>query len=165
MTLKRKHEKRVQLVRAIQEYIQQEDMSPTDLYKVVTENGGDVSETTIRRIAKADPEMENFSLDVLQRVSAALFKVNEEPIPVEKIDSAELAEKEALRAVTALTDAALQEAQARIVQLEAELSEANFKIEQLTDLNHLWKEQMIERGKQVSILLSILNRQDDLQKL
>lgn len=151
-------EKRQQLVRAIQEYISQEGWSPADFFHHISEKGADISESTARRIAKADPATENFSLDVLQRVSSALFGVNDKPIPAAEIDSAELAEREALRAVNALTDAALQDALGKIASLESRLEEAETKILKLVELAAFRKSQMIEKDRQIERLWSFVDR-------
>ena len=152
----RKAERIQQLVRAIQEYVVQEELSPADLFRIVTERGADVSESTVRRIAKAEPGKENFNIDVLQRVSTALFRVNDSPLPADEIDSPELAEREALRAVTALTDAALKEAQTRIAQLEEKLSLAETRNAELVDLVSFLKQQLTEKDRQMEKLWQLI---------
>lgn len=154
----KKSEKRQQLLRAIQEYMAQEGMTPSDLYRCVLERGGGVSDTTIRRMAKAEADKENFSLEVLQTVSNALFGIDDKPIPVKDISSPEVAEREALKAVTVLTDVALQEAQAKIAQLEARLTEAENKVRQLTELADFRKQQMIDKDKQIERLWSMIDK-------
>ena len=166
----KKAEKKRQLVQAVQEYMVQEELTPADLFHVVKENGADVSEATVRRIAKAEPGKENFNLDVLQRISTALFRVNATPIPVDKINSSEVAEIEGLRAVTALTDAAFQEAQEKITILEKQLAEAlerlsvlsdaELKVKQLQELCEFRKQQMIEKDKQIDNLWRLIEKNE-----
>ena len=94
----------------------------------------------------------------MQRVSSALFGVNDKPIPAAEIDSAELAEREALRAVNALTDAALQDALGKIASLESRLEEAETKILKLVELAAFRKSQMIEKDRQIERLWSFVGR-------
>ena len=110
--------KRQQLVIAIQEFAKAEGKSAADIFRQAVEKGCDVSESTIRRIIKANPEEEKFSFEVLQRVSSALFDVNAMPLSAENIDTPETAELEGLRAVSVLSDVALKEANGRIEALE-----------------------------------------------
>ena len=153
-----KSQKKIQLVQAIQEYVGQNDLSAGDLFRLLMAKGADVSETTIRRIVKADAVQENFSLDVLQRVSSALFGVNDSPLPAEEIDSSELAELEGLRAVNALTNAALKEAQAVISQLEKNILQTDIKITELTELCDFFKSQLNEKDRQIDKLLNLLEK-------
>lgn len=150
--------KRQQLVIAIQEFAKAEGKSAADIFRQAVEKNCGVSETTIRRILKADPEKENFSFDVLQRVSSALFDVNAMPLSAEKIDTPETAELEGLRAVSVLADAALQEAQERVKELEHLLVDANEKISQLTEIASFRKSQMIAKDCQIASLLNMLER-------
>ena len=154
----KKSEKRQQLLRAIQEYMAQEGMTPSDLYRRIVERGGGVSDSTVRRIAKAEVDKENFSLEVLQTVSNALFGITDKPIPAEDISSPEVAEREALKAVSVLTDVALQEAQLKISQLETQLAEAHKTIEQLTELAEFRKEQMTEKDTQIERLWGLVGK-------
>lgn len=156
----KKSEKRQQLLRAIQEYMAQEGMTPSDLYRCVLERGGGVSDTTIRRIAKAEADKENFSLEVLQTVTNALFGITDKPIPAEDISSPEVAEREALKAVSVLTDVALQEAQAKIAQLEVQLAEADRKILQLTEIAEFRKQQMIDKDRQIERLWAMVEKNE-----
>lgn len=123
--------KRQQLVSAIQKFVKEEGLGANDVLRRVSDKGCDVSESTIRRILKADPEKENFSFEVLQRVSNSLLNVNALPLPPEEINSPEAAEREALRAVAGLSDVALQDKQETITELEIRLLEANKTIERL----------------------------------
>ena len=168
----KKSEKRQQLLIAIQEYINQEGLTPSDVFRIVNEKGGGVSESSVRRICKADAEKENFSLEGLHRVSAALFGVNDRPIPVEDIITSEVAEMEALRAVASLTDSALQESNDRIASLESQLADALEKIakleqllsdseirsQKLIDLASFRKQQMIEKDRQISRLWDMVSK-------
>lgn len=150
--------KRQQLVIAIQEFAKAEGKSAADIYRQAVEKGCDVSESTIRRIIKANPEEEKFSFEVLKRVSAACFDVNAMPLAPEKIDTPETAELEGLRAVSALSDVALKEANVRIENLESELKEAYQMIAQLTDIAEFRKQQMISKDIQIQSLLNLLER-------
>lgn len=154
----KKSEKRQQLLRAIQEYMAQEGMSPSDLYRRVLERGGGVSDTTIRRMANANAEKENFSLEVLQTVTNVLFGLDDKPIPAKDISSPEVAEREALKAVSVLTDVALQEAQEKISELETKLAEAEMKLKQLITLSEFRREQMTEKDKQIERLWKLLEK-------
>ena len=155
----KKSEKRQQLLRAIQEYMSQEGMSPSDLYRRVQERGGGVSDSTIRRIAKAEAEKENFSLEVLQTVTNALFGIYDKPIPAEDISSPEVAEREALKAVSVLTDVALQEAQDKIAHLELSLAEVRKRLLELEEIADFRKRQMIDKDKQIERLWAIIDKQ------
>ena len=150
--------RRQQLVMAIQEYATQEGMGAADVLRTLSDRHCDVSESTIRRILKADASRENFSFDVLQRVSAALFDIAAAPIPPAEINTAEDAEREALRAVSALTEDALKEANGKIAQLEKQLAAAMTEIEKLADLAAFLKQQTLEKGAQISKLLDMLDR-------
>lgn len=152
--------KRQQLVIAIQEFAKAEGKSAADIYRQAVEKGCDVSESTIRRIIKANPEEEKFSFEVLQRVSTALFDINAMPLTAEKIDTPETAELEGLRAVSVLSDAALKEANGHIENLEVELNEANRKIAQLTEIAEFRKQQMIVKDVQIQALLRLLERNE-----
>lgn len=154
----KKSEKRQQLLRAIQEYMSQEGMSPSDLYRRVQERGGGVSDSTIRRIAKAEADKENFSLEVLQTVTNALFGIDDKPIPAEDISSPEVAEREALKAVSVLTDVALQEAQDKIANLEKRLAEAESKLLNLAEIADFRKQQMIEKDRQIERLWLMIHK-------
>ncbi len=154
----KKSEKREQLVRAIQEYVIQEGLTPADFVRLVHKRGGDVSEATLRRILNADASVTNFSFEALQQATKALFNVDSTPIPAEDINSAEAAEMEALRAVTSLTDSAFQEAQERIAQLETQLAETEKKLEQLIELSAFRKQQMTEKDKQIERLWKLLEK-------
>lgn len=151
--------KRQQLVIAIQKYAEENGYGAADMYRIVNERGGDVSETTIRRILKADAEKENFSFEVLNRVSSSLFAVNAIPIPADEMDTAEVAEREALRAVTALSDLALQEANAKIAELERKLAGAEKTIAQLLDIAAFRRQQMEVKDLQINKLLAVLEKQ------
>lgn len=164
----KKSQKREQLVSAIQEYVAQEGLSPADFIRIVHKRGGDVSDTTLRRILKADLSSDNFSFEALQEASKALFKVDSSPTPIEDINSPEVAEIEGLRAVTALTDAAFQEAQEKIAILEEQLTEAlerlsvlsgaELKVTQLQELCEFRKQQMIEKDKQIDNLWRLIEK-------
>ena len=164
----KKSQKREQLVSAIQEYVAQEGLSPADFIRIVHKRGGDVSATTLRRILKADLSSDNFSFEALQEASKALFNVDRSPIPPEDINSPEAAEIEGLRAVTALTDAAFQEAQEKITILEKQLAEAlerlsvlsdaELKVTQLQELCEFRKQQMIEKDKQIDNLWRLIEK-------
>lgn len=154
----KKSEKRQQLLRAIQEYVTQEGLTPADFVRLVHKRGGDVSDSTLRRMFNADAETTNFTFEALQQATKALFNVDSSPIPVEDINSAEAAEMEALRAVTSLTDSAFQEAQEKISQLETQLAEMEKKLEQLTELSDFRKQQMIEKDRQIERLWRMLEK-------
>lgn len=164
----KRSEKREQLVRAVQEYVAQEGLSPADFIRIVHNRGGNVSGSTLRRIIKAD-EFDNFSFESLQEASKALFKVDSSPTPLEDINSPEAAEIEALRAVASLTNSEFEDAQKRIAELEKHLAEANEKLSQfaalenqltaaeeklvqLVELSAFYKSQMIEKDKQIDNL-------------
>lgn len=159
----KKSERRQQLLRAVQEYMTQEGLTPSDVYRRVLDHGGGVSDSTIRRIAKADWQTENFSLDVLQRLTDVLFGITDKPKTAAEIDTPAEAEREALKAVTALTDVALREAQSRIAELEKLLADSTAKIEQLAELAAFRKSQMLEKDKQIERLWRMLG--NDLQSL
>lgn len=150
--------RRHQLVSAIQEYAMQEGMGPPDVLRLCAERHCGVSESTIRRILKAETSKENFSFEVLQRVSNALFAVDATPTPPTEITSSEEAEREALKAVNVLADAALKEAEEKISLLEKQLDEAQKKIVSLEDLAEFRKAQMLEKDKQISKLLDVLGK-------
>lgn len=150
--------RRQQLVSAIQEYAQQKGMGAPDVLRLCADRRCDVSESTIRRILKADPSRVNFSFDVLQRVSNALFAVDATPTPPTEITSSEEAEREALKAVNVLADAALKEAEEKIIQMEKQLDEARQKIVSLEELAEFRKAQMLEKDNQINKLLDYLAR-------
>ena len=150
--------RRQQLVSAIQEYAQQKGMGAADVLRLCAERHCDVSESTIRRIIKADPSSENFSFDSLQRVSKALFDVDASPTPASEITTSEEAEREGLKAVNALTDAALKEAEKQIEQLEKQLQDAEAKIEHLVDVAEFRKAQLIEKDRQIDRLFNLVAR-------
>ena len=155
----KKSEKREQLLRAIQEYVTQEGLTTADFVRLVHKRGGDVSDSTLRRMLNSDAETSNFSFEALQQATKALFDVDSAPIPAENINSAEAAEMEALRAVTSLTDSAFQEAQERIAQLETKLAEAEKKLEQLIELSDFRKQQMTEKDRQIERLWKLLEKE------
>ena len=154
----KKSERRQQLLCAVQEYMAQEGLTPSDVYRRVLDQGGGVSDSTIRRIAKADWQTENFSLEVLQRLTDVLFGITDKPKTAEEINTPAEAEREALKAVSALTDAALQEAQSRIEELEKLLSDSAAKIEQLAELAAFRKAQMLEKDKQIAHLWGLVGK-------
>lgn len=154
----KKSEKREQLLRAIQEYVTQEGLTPADFVRLVHKRGGDVSDSTLRRMLNSAVETSNFSFEALQQATKALFGVDSDPIPAENINSAEAAEMEALRAVTSLTDSAFQEAQEKISQLETQLAEAEKKLEQLIELCDFRKQQMTEKDRQIERLWKLLEK-------
>ena len=154
----KKSEKREQLLRAIQEYVVQEGLTPADFVRIVHKRGGDISETTLRRMLNADANTSNFSFEALQQATKALFDVDSSPIPAEDINSAEVAELEALRAVTSLTDSAFAEAQVKITQLEKQLAETERKLEQLIELSAFRKQQMIEKDRQIEKLWRMIEK-------
>lgn len=154
----KKSEKREQLLRAIQEYVSREGLTPADFVRIVHKHGGDVSETTLRRMLNADANTSNFSFEALQQATKALFDVDSAPIPAEDINSAATAEMEALRAVTSLTDSAFQEAQEKILQLETQLAETEKKLEQLIELSDFRKQQMTEKDRQIERLWKLLEK-------
>ena len=144
--------RRQQLVTAIQEFAAQKGMGAADVLRLCSDRRCDVSESTIRRILKANPSRENFSFDVLQRVSTALFEVDATPTPANEITTSEEAEREALKAVNVLADVALKEAEKQIAQLEKQLQDAEAKIEHLIDVAEFRKAQLIEKDKQIDRL-------------
>ena len=164
--------RRQQLVRAIQEFAAQEGMGAADVLRRVSERNCDVSASTIRRILKADAEKENFSVEVLQRLSAALFDIDAAPIPVEDIGSSEEAEREALKVMSAMQGSALQDAnielasaekrledaELKLAQMQKQLAEAEAKIAELTDLADFRRQQMVEKDRQMSRLLAIFDK-------
>lgn len=150
--------RRQQLVSAIQEYAQQKGMGAADVLRLCAERHCDVSESTIRRVLKADASKENFSYEVLQRVSNTLFEVDATPTPPTEINSSEEAEREALKAVNVLADAALKEAEEKLAQTEKLLHEAQQKIAGLEDLAEFRKSQMVEKDKQINKLLDVLGK-------
>lgn len=150
--------RRQQLVSAIQEYAQQKGMGAADVLRLCAERRCDVSESTIRRIIKADPSSENFSFDSLQRVSKALFDVDASPTPASEITTSEEAEREGLKAVNVLTDAALKDAEKQIAQLEKQLQEAEDKIKHLTDVADFRKEQLQEKDRQINKLFDVISK-------
>lgn len=154
----KKSEKREQLVRAIQEYVAQEGLSPADLVRMVHNKGGDISESTLRRILKADAAKDNFSFEALQQATKALFNVDSSPIPAEDINSSDVAEMEALRAVASLTDSEFQEAQKRIAYLENQLAIAEVKLAQLAEIADFRKQQMVEKDGQIERLWRMLEK-------
>ena len=144
--------RRQQLTTAIQEYVQQRGMGAADVLRLCSDRRCDVSESTIRRILKANPSRENFSFDVLQRVSTALFEVDATPTPANEITTSEEAEREALKAVNVLADVALKDAEKQIAQLEKQLLEAEAKIAHLIDVAEFRKEQLMEKDRQIDRL-------------
>ena len=150
--------RRQQLVIAIQEYATQEGMGAADVLRRLSDRHCDVSETTIRRILKATPSQEHFSFDVLQRVSNALFDLEAAPVPAAEINTAEEAEREALRAVSALTEAALKDATDKIANLEQALEAAQLKISKLSALADFFAKQNVEKDAQINKLLELLSR-------
>ena len=148
--------KRQQLIISIQEYAKKEKLNTTDMLYLVNERGGDISETTMRRILKADAEKESFSFDTLRRISAALFEVNACPIPAEDMKTAQEAELEALRAMSALTATELKDAQAKIALLEHELAEAKLKITELTEIADFRRRQMEEKDSEIHKLWGLV---------
>lgn len=151
----KKSARRQQLLHAIQEYVTQEGLTASDVHRLVVKANSDVSISSIQRIITANVETANFTLDVLRGVSTALFGVNDKPITAE-LSSPDEAEKEALRAVVALNDAALQEARERISQLETQLAEATKMVDQLTELASFRKAQMAEKDKQIDRLWGMI---------
>ena len=150
--------RRQQLVTAIQEFAVQKGMGAADVLRLCSDRRCDVSESTIRRILKANPSRENFSFDVLQRVSTALFEVDATPTPANEITTSEEAEREALKAVNVLADVALKEAEKQIAQLEKQLQEAEAKIEHLIDVADFRKEQLMEKDRQIDRLFDLVAR-------
>ncbi|MBQ1236171.1 MAG: hypothetical protein IIX72_04275, partial [Oscillospiraceae bacterium] len=100
----------------------------------------------------------NFSFDVLQRVSTALFEVDATPTPANEITTSEEAEREALKAVNVLADVALKEAEKQIAQLEKQLQDAEAKIEHLIDVAEFRKAQLIEKDRQIDRLFDLVAR-------
>ena len=150
--------RRQQLVTAIQEFAAQKGMGAADVLRLCSDRRCDVSESTIRRILKANPSRENFSFDVLQRVSTALFEVDATPTPANEITTSEEAEREALKAVNVLADVALKEAEKQIAQLEKQLQDAEAKIEHLIDVAEFRKAQLIEKDRQIDRLFDLVAR-------
>ena len=146
--------KRQQLIVSIQKYAEENDYSASDMLKIVNERGGDISDTTMRRIIKC----ESVGFDTLRRVSAALFDVNATPLPVAEVDTAQLAELEALRAMAALTEVALKDATAKVEKLEQELAEAGKQLEAVTGIAAFRRQQMVEKDAQIAKLLDILSK-------
>lgn len=158
-------EKRSQLVVAVQEFVKAEGISASDLYRIVCERGCGVSESTIRRIVKADPEKENFSFEILYSITKALFALNAPPLPVEEIETPAEAEREALRAVAALSDVELQdtvkeldETSHRAAHFKREYERALETIAELKKIADFRKEQMISKDAQIDRLLAIIER-------
>lgn len=158
-------EKRTQLLIAIQKFAKEEGHSGSDLYRIVSERGCEVSESTIRRIVKADPEKENFNYEILHSVTRALFAVNAAPLPVEEIETPEEAEREALRAVAALSDVELQdtvkeldETAHRAAHFKREYEKALETIAELKKIADFRKEQMQAKDAQIDRLLRLLER-------
>lgn len=146
--------KRQQLIVSIQKYAEENDYSASDMLKIVNERGGDISDTTMRRIIKG----ESVGFDTLRRVSAALFDVNATPLPAAEVDTAQLAELEALRAMAALTEVALKDATAKVEKLEQELAEAGKQLEAVTGIAAFRRQQMVEKDAQIAKLLDILSK-------
>lgn len=153
----KKSARRQQLLRAIQEYVTQEGMTAADVHRLVVKAKGDVSISSVQRIMTADVETANFTLDVLRGVSKALFEVNDKPM-AEEITSPDEAEKEALRAVAALSEAELKEAQQKISEFEKQQAESVKKIEQLTELVAFLKQQAAEKDKQIERLWGLISK-------
>jgi hypothetical protein len=146
--------KRQQLIVSIQKYAEENDYTASDMLKIVNERGGDISDTTMRRIIKG----ESVGFDTLRRVSAALFDVNATPLPAAEVDTAQLAELEALRAMAALTEVALKDATAKVEKLEQELAEADKKLEAVTGIAAFRRQQMVEKDAQIAKLLDLLSK-------
>jgi hypothetical protein len=146
--------KRQQLIVSIQKYAEENDYSASDMLKIVNERGGDISDTTMRRIIKG----ESVGFDTLRRVSAALFDVNATPLPAAEVDTAQLAELEALRAMAALTEVALKDANAKVEKLEQKLAEADKQLEAVTGIAAFRRQQMVEKDAQIAKLLDLLSK-------
>lgn len=158
-------EKRTQLLIAIQKFAKEEGLSASDLYRIVSERGCEVSESTIRRMVKADPETENFNFEILHSITRALFAVNAAPLPVEEIETPEVAEREALRAVAALSEVELQdtvkeldETSSRAAHYKREYEKSLETIAELKKIADFRKEQMIAKDAQIDRLLAIIER-------
>ena len=158
-------EKRTQLLVAVQEFVKAEGIGASDLYRIVSDRGCGGSETTIRRIVKADPEKENFNFEILYSITRALFAVNAAPLPVEEIETPDVAEREALRAVAALSNVELQdtvkeldEISSQAAHYKREYDKALETIEELKKIADFRKEQMIAKDAQIDRLLAIIER-------
>ena len=144
--------KRQQLIISIQKYAEENAYSASDMLKIVNDRGGDISDTTMRRTLKG----ESVGFDTLRRISAALFDVNATPLPAAEVDTAQLAEIEALRATAALAEAALKDSISIVEKLEQELAEADRKLEAVTEIARFRRQQMLEKDVQIAKLLDIL---------
>ena len=80
------------------------------------------------------------------------------PVPAAEINTAEEAEREALRAVSALTEAALKDATDKISRLEQDLEAAQAKISKLSALADFFAKQNVEKDAQINKLLELLSR-------
>lgn len=147
--------KRQQLIISIQKYAEDNDYTARDMLKIVNDRGGDISETTMRRILNG----EAVSIDTLRRVTAALFGVNASPLPADELNSPEVAEREALRAVSALSNTELKDAQTKIALLEHELAEAALKIAELTEIAIFRRKQMEEKDAEIHRLWELVSHQ------
>lgn len=144
--------KRQQLIISIQKYAEENDYTASDMLKIVNDHGGDISETTMRRIMKG----EGVSIDTLRRVTAALFDVNAAPLPATQMTTPQEAELEALRAVSALSNTELKDAQTKIALLEHELAEAKLKIAELTEIAVFRRHQMEEKDAEIHRLWELV---------
>ena len=144
--------KRQQLIISIQKYAEENDYTASDMLKIVNDHGGDISETTMRRIIKG----EGVSIDTLRRVTAALFDVNAAPLPATQMTTPQEAELEALRAVSALSNTELKDAQTKIALLEHELAEAKLKIAELTEIAVFRRHQMEEKDAEIHRLWELV---------
>lgn len=144
--------KRQQLIISIQKYAEENDYTACDMLKIVNDHGGDISETTMRRIIKG----EAVSIDTLRRVTAALFDVNAAPLPAAEMTTPQDAELEALRAVSALSNTELKDAQTKIALLEHELAEARLKIAELTEIAAFRRHQMEEKDAEIHKLWELV---------
>ena len=146
--------KRQQLIISIQKYAEENDYTASDMLKIVNDHGGDISETTMRRIIKG----EGVSIDTLRRVTAALFDVNAAPLPATQMTTPQEAELEALRAVSALSNTELKDAQTKIALLEHELAEAKLKIAELTEIAVFRRHQMEEKDAEIHRLWELVGK-------
>ena len=144
--------KRQQLISSIQKFAEDNDYTPSDMLRIVNNRGGDIAATTMRRALKG----EAVSIDTLRRITSALFDVNAAPLPVAEIKTPQEAELEALRAVSALTNTELKDAQTKINLLEHELNEAKLKIAELLEIAAFRRRQMEEKDAQIHELLGLM---------
>jgi hypothetical protein len=86
------------------------------------------------------------------------FDVNATPLPAAEVDTAQLAELEALRAMAALTEVALKDATAKVEKLEQELAEAGKQLEAVTGIAAFRRQQMVEKDAQIAKLLDLLSK-------